>query len=146
MGILKKLFGTRYPAPNHFIHPDDKELVTDSDFKWWQSITLEDCKAFEHQDNIARLALFMKLVEKDGFSKEDASKRVRKVFTFYYGTPEQRDNEPLGFSGDDSKLPYILRDRANKAIMKYMRNIEEEIESSTSINAIIRSLIRAGKV
>lgn len=110
-------------------------------------MTLDDCKAFEQQDNVAQMALFMKLVEEDGLSKEEAAKRVRKSHIFYYGTLEQRDDEPLGFLGEDAKLPYILKDRANKAIMKYIRKMDKnEIESTSSMNAIVRNLIRTGKV
>jgi hypothetical protein len=147
MGFLKKLFGTSQPVPNLPIHPDDKELVTEYDIKWWESLTLDDCKAFEQQDNVAQMALFMKLFEEDGLSKEEAAKRVRKSHIFYYGTLEQRDDEPLGFLGEDAKLPYILKDRANKAVMKYIRKMDKnEIESTSSMNAIVRNLIRTGKV
>jgi hypothetical protein len=147
MGFLKKVLGKSQPAPNLPIHPDDKELITEYDIQWWQSLTLEDCKAFEQQDNVAQFALFMKLVKEDGLSEEQAARQARKSHLFYYGTLEQRDNEPLGFRGQDAKLPYILKDRANKAVIKYIRKMDKsEIESASSMNAIIRNLIRTGKV
>src|SRR4030042_2234858 len=92
MGFLKKVFGKSQPAPNLPIHPDDKELITEYDIQWWQSLTLDDCKAFEQQDNVAQLALFMKLVKEDGLSKEAAAGQVRKSNLSYYGTLEQRDD------------------------------------------------------
>jgi len=146
MGFLKKLFGTSQPAPTLPIHPDDKELVTDYDVQWWESLTLADCEALEKQDQVAQFALYLKLVE-DGLSKDEASRRVRKNHIFYYGTLEQRANEPLGFIGEDAKLPYILKDRANKAVMKNVSKMgKTKIESSSSMNAIVRNLIRCGKV
>jgi hypothetical protein len=97
MGFLKKLFGASQPAPNYLpIHPEDKELVKEDDIRWWESLTLDDCKLLEQQDMVAQYALFIKLVEEDGFSKEEAAKRLRKSHIFYYGTLKQRDNEPLG--------------------------------------------------
>jgi len=147
MGILKKLFGTSQPAPKVDIHPDDKELVTDYDFKWWESLTLDDCKAFEKQDNVAQFALFMKLVKEDSLSEKEAAKYVRKSHIAYYVTLKDRDNEPLGFTDEDAKLPYILKDRANKAVIKYIRKMDKnKIKSASSMNAIVRKLIRAGKI
>ena len=54
--------------------------------------------------------LYLKLTEEDGLSKGEAARRVRKSHLFYYGTLEQRDDEPLGFCGKDlgSKLNYTL--------------------------------------
>lgn len=147
MGFLKKVFGKSQTAPNLPIHPDDRELITEYDTQWWESLTLDDCKAFEQQDNVAQFALYLKLVKEDGLSEEQAARRVRKLHTFYYGKLEQRDDEPLGFRGEDAKLPYILRDRANKAVIKYIRKMDKnEIESASSMNAIIRNLIRTKRV
>ena len=147
MGFVKKLFGTSQNAPTLPIHPDDEELVTDYDVQWWKSLTLDDCKAFEKHDQVAQYALYLKLVEKDGLSTDEASRRVRKTHIFYYGTLEQRANEPLGFIGEDAKLPYILKDRANKVVMKNVLKMgKTKIESASSMNAIVRNLIRCGKV
>ncbi|MEE9615185.1 MAG: hypothetical protein V3W31_09625 [Thermodesulfobacteriota bacterium] len=120
MGFLKKLFGTSQAAPNLPIHLDDNELVAEYDIQWWESLTLDDCKTLEQQDNVAQLALFIKLRE-DGLSEDEAARQVRKSHLFYYGTLEQRDDEPLGFRGEDAKLPYIIKDRANKAVIQYIK-------------------------
>jgi hypothetical protein len=145
MGFLKNLFGASQPAPNLPIHPDDAELITDDDRKWYESLTLDDCKAFEQQDQVAQTALFMKLKD-DGLSAADAVRRVRKAHIFYYGTLGQRADEPLGFIGEDAKLPYIVKDKANKIIVKYIRKMDKkEIESASSMNALVRKYIRAEK-
>jgi hypothetical protein len=147
MGLLKKLFGSSQPAPNLPIHPNDKELVTNYDIQWWKSLTLDDCISFEKQDQVAQFALYLKLTKEDGLSEDEAVKRVRKIHVFYYGTLEQRADEPLGFIGEDAKLPYILKDRANKAVMKYVLKMDKDkIESASSMNAIVRNLIRIGTV
>lgn len=147
MGFLKKLFGTRQPAPNLPIHPDDKELVTQYDIQWWESLTLDDCAAFEKQDQVAQFAMYLKLTKEDGLSENEAGKRVRKNHIFYYGTLEQRADEPLGFISEDAKLPYIIKDRVNKAVMKYVLKMDKtKIESASSMNAIVRNLIKTGIV
>jgi hypothetical protein len=147
MGFLKKLFAKGQPAPKLPVHPDDKELITEYDIQWWESLTLDDLKAFEQQDHVAQFALYIKLVKEDGLSSEEAVRQVRKIHPFYYATLDQRDDEPLGYSGEDAKLPYILKDRINKAVMKYIRKMDRnEIQSASSMNAIVRNLIRAGKV
>ena len=145
MGFLKRLFGTREPAPDLPVHPDDKDLISDYDRHWWKSLTLEDCKAFEQEDNDYKLALFMKLCEESGLSEEEATEHVKKSVIRYYGTLEQRDYDP--FTGDDARLPYILKDRVNIAVMKYIVTMDKnEVDSASSMNAIIRNLIRSGKV
>jgi len=146
MGILNKLFGTKQPAPDLPIHPDDKKFVTEYDIQWWNSLTLDDCKAFEQQDQTAQLALYIKLKE-DGLSEKDAAKQVRKSHLFYYASLQQRDDEPLGFHSKDAKLPYILKDRANKAVIKYIRKMDRaEIEAASSMNAIVRHLLENKRI
>ena len=147
MGLLKRLFSPSTPAPILPVHSDDEDLITEDDIRWWESLTLEDCKAMEEQDRVAQFSLFMKLIQEDGFSEEEAMRRVRKINLFYYGTLEQRENEPAGFKGDDAKLPYIVKDKANKAVVKFIRKMDKrKRESASSINAIVRNLIRAGKI
>lgn len=146
MGFLRNLFGGGSPAPVLPVHPDDEELVTDGDRKWYATLSLDDCKSFEQQDQAAQMALFMKMIENDGLSKTEAARRVRKSHIFYYGTLSQRADEPMGFTGEDAKLPYVVKDRANSLLLKYVRKMDrKEIESSSSMNAIIRRLLRTEK-
>ncbi|MBI4844013.1 MAG: hypothetical protein HY809_06795 [Nitrospirae bacterium] len=147
MGLLKWLFQSGTPAPKLQVHPDDEDLITEDDIQWWESLTLSDCKVMEEQDHVAQYALFMKLTNEDGLSEEEAIRRVRKTHLYYYGTLKQRENELLGFKGDDAKLPYIVKDKANKAVMKFVRKMDKgKRESASSMNAIVRNLIRAKKV
>jgi hypothetical protein len=147
MGLFSKILGGGQPAPNLPVHPDDKELITEYDIHYWESLTLDDFKAFQKQDIFFQFALFKKLVEEDGLSNEEAVKQVRKIHPFYYTTLEEREDEPLGFREDDAKLPYILNGRVNKAVIKYIRKMDKsEIASTSSMNAILRNIIRTGKV
>ncbi|MBS3953519.1 MAG: hypothetical protein KGZ88_11260 [Methylomicrobium sp.] len=143
MRIFDKIFGAKEPAPNFPIHPDDLGLVKNSDLKWWDSLSLNNVISYEKQDNIFRVVALRNFVENEGLSVEQASKKVRKSFIFYYGILQERENEPFGFTGDDAKLPYVLKDRANRAISKIKRMSKQEIDSATSINALIRKILRS---
>ena len=84
-------------------------------------------------------------MEEDGLSEEQAAKKVRCNFPFYYCSLEQRDEEQFSLSASDAKLPYVLKDRINRAIMS--RKIDREALSRvSSLNALVRDLIRSGVV
>ena len=83
MGFFKKLFGSSQPAPDLPVHPDDKDLITDYDIKWWKSLTLDDLKAFQEQDRSFQFALYFKLTEEDGMSDYEAHNQVRKKQIYY---------------------------------------------------------------
>jgi hypothetical protein len=147
MGLLKKLFSKSQPAPKLPVHPKDEKLITDYDIQWWNSLTLNDCKTFEESDSVSQFALYLKLTKEDGMSETEAARQVRKSHIFYYGTLKERAEEPLGFTGEDAKLPYLLKDRANKAIIQHVSKMDKKkIESASSMNAIVRALMRSGKV
>jgi hypothetical protein len=143
MGLFGKIFGSKQPAPPCAIHTSDRTLVRDSDVAWWNGLTLDDCKAFEQQDNITKVAALQKFMEEDGLSEEEAAKKVRRNFPFYYWALEQRENEHFPLSESDAKLPYVLKDRINRALMS--RKIDHQsLSKATSLNALIRDLIRSG--
>jgi len=85
MGLFKKFFGGCQPAPPCAIHPDDRDLVSSEDIEWWNKLSFQDCQALEQEDNVFRLAAFTKFRETDGLSTEEAGKKVRLSFPFYYG-------------------------------------------------------------
>lgn len=143
MGIFDKIFGAKEPAPNVPIHPDDLVLVKNSDLKWWDSLSLDNVISYEKQDNKFREIALRNFVENEGLSIEQAARKVRKSFIFYYGTLHEREDEPFGFSGEDAKLPYVLKDRANRAIPKIKKMSRQEIDSATSINALVRKILRS---
>jgi hypothetical protein len=100
MALLKKLFGRGEPAPELQIHPDDQDLVTDADRRWWSTLTLKDCQAMEEQDNIWKATTLGYYMNQAGMSEEDAPRRVRRSFATYYAYLHERSDEPFGFGGD----------------------------------------------
>ena len=147
MAFLKKLFDRSEPAPKLPIHPEDQGLVREVDDIWWSTLTLKDCRTMEQQDNTTKVATLIHYIEKDGLSEEEASRRTRKSLPAYYGSLEERDDEPLGFDGDDAKLPYVLKDRVNRAVVEVIASMEKsEVRAASTVNALIRTLIRSGKV
>jgi hypothetical protein len=145
MGLFGKLFGSKQPAPPCAIHNSDRVLVRDSDVAWWSGLSLDDCKAFEQQDNVTRVAALQKFMEEDGLSEEEAARKIRVTFPFYYWAIEQREDEHFPLSASDAKLPYVLKDRINRALMS--RKIDRQsLSKATSFNALIRELIQSGAV
>lgn len=143
MGLFNKLFGQKVPAPKVQIHPDDANLIKQADLQWWDSLSLDNVKSFEEQDNLFRVVALRNYIENEGLTNEDAAKKVRKSFIFFYSTLEERNNDSFGFHGEDAKLPYVLKDRANRAIpiIKNMNTLERE--SASSMNAIVRNILRS---
>jgi len=143
MGIFDKIFGSKEPAPKVQIHPDDLALIKNSDLKWWDNLSLDNVISYEKQDNLFRATALRNFVENEGLLIDQAAKKVRKSFIFYYATLNEREDEHFGFSGEDAKLPYVLKDRANRAIPKIKKMSRQEIDSATSINALIRKILRS---
>lgn len=132
------LFGKKkhQPIPAE-IHPADLELVTEQDRKWFEKLTLASLQHMLEQDDTARLALFMSLIEK-GTGEKDAAARVRKFHVYYYTAPPDRTDEH--FSGEDACLPICVKDRVNRLVPLHVN--KEVAESSSSMNSIVRQLLR----
>jgi hypothetical protein len=138
--MFRKLFGRRLPPPPCVVHPDDQDLVNTEDTKWWDTLSLEDLQALEKEDNVFRMAAYTKHRESDGLSAEDAARKVRLAFPFYYGNLASRGDEKTAIMEDDAKLPYVIKNRVNQSIMSNVITKEAMAESS-SMNALIRKLI-----
>jgi len=134
MGILNRLFGSKEPAPAYEVHPDDQELITLEDAKWWETVTIAKLKSFEEEDNGARIALFTHLTKNQGMSTEKALDDVKRSFPMYYLTIKQREDKPF-LEGDKAKLPYILKQRINNTVIPRMT--KKDID-----NGYIHSFIR----
>jgi hypothetical protein len=148
MALLKKLFGRGEPAPELQIHPEDLDLVSEADRRWWSTLTLKDCQVMEEQDNVFKVAALTHYIEEEGMPEEDAARRVRQSFTSYYAHLKGRMDEPLAFGGDDAKLPYMIKDRVNRYILTLNKAtaLQPEDVGVASINALIRVLIREGRI
>lgn len=145
MGIFSKLFRSRQPAPPCEIHLNDRDLVSSEDRKWWNGLSLDDCKALEQEDNVFRFATWKKFVEEDGLSDADAGKKVRLTFPTYYWQLAHRAEEKFALGAADAKLPFLLKDRINRALMNRVID-KRALGDSSSFNALVRQLIRVGRM
>ncbi len=145
MGLLSKLFGARQPAPPCTIHRDDRDLVSPEDIEWWKKLSLEDCRIFENEDNIVRFAAFSKYFSTDGLSQAEAAKKIRLGFPIFYWNLEQRAEENFSLGAADAKLPSVLKDRANRAVISGLIN-KRTLAEASSFNALVRQLIRSGRI
>jgi len=139
MGILGKLFGSKKPVPSYEIHPDDECLVKSQDIDWWKTVTMDDLKTIEQQDNIARMTLYTHCIETKGMTKEDALNEVKISLPIYYLTLAQRSDKPFT-EGEDAKLPYILKNRINKMIIPKLS--KELMSSGAHIHSLIRGHLK----
>ena len=148
MALLKKLFGRGEPAPELQIHPDDQDLVSDADRRWWSTLTLKHCKVMEEQDNLWKATAMGYYMEQEGMSEEHAGRRMRNSFASYYAYLNERSDERLGFVGDDAKLPYMIKDRINRYItsLDETRVVRPGDVGLSTVNALIRKLIREGTI
>jgi hypothetical protein len=145
MSIFRRLFGAKQSSPPCEIHTDDRNLVRAEDVAWWQSLSLDDCKALETEDNVFKLAAFKKYTEEEGMSQQDAARMVRVRFPSYYGSLGKRVDTVAVLTAADAKLPYVLKDRVNRAAMNGIID-QDAVESASSVNALVRQLIRSGRM
>ena len=125
--------------------PKRAEGVTDEDIAfWWNMHDLERrmiCKV----DEMNRILLFEKLVQGSGMTEPEAARMVAKRFPVY-GDPEHL---VLG-TDDDRPLPFELKWRVNRYMAKRTNadpdKFHEEVEASTSLNAILRRAVRQGEL
>jgi len=121
-----------------------KDGVRDDDIKWWWNMHDLERRIIEKIDDNIRIASFLDN-RKDGKSEEEATDRVRKYHPMY-GDPEDKSQT----TGDDGPLPYELKRRVNIYIEKRSRTepeeYKEEIEKTTTFNALVRGEIRKGNI
>lgn len=121
-----------------------KEGATDEDIRWWWNMHELERKMMLNFDDMSRLSLLINLRE-EGLGEEEAAKEVRK-FHPIYGDPEDTTHT----SGDDRPLPEELKDRINIYIEKRAttdpKQYKDEMEKSSTFNALIRKEIRKGNI
>ena len=125
--------------------PKRAEGVTDQDIAfWWNMHDLERrmiCKV----DEMNRILLFEKLVQGSSVSEIEAARTVAKRFPIY-GDPAHLvlDTE------DDRPLPFELKWRVNRYLTEKTKadseKFQNEIEDSTSLNALLREAMRQGEL
>jgi hypothetical protein len=125
--------------------PKRAEGVTDEDITfWWNMHDLERrmiCKI----DEMNRILLFEKLVHGTGVAEPEAARMVAKRFPIY-GDP----NHLVLETEDDRPLPFELKWRVNRYLTEQTQSdpekFHEEVESATSLNAILRRALIEGKL
>ena len=121
------------------------EGVRDEDIRWWMNRHELDRKMMIKVDDMIRLALFIKSREEDGFTKAEAAIKVKRFFPVF-GDPDDTST----CTGGDRPLPFELKDRINSYIETKSQSVpeeyKEEIEKSSSFNALIRNEIKKGNL
>ncbi len=120
-----------------------KEGVTDEDIRWWWNRHDLERRMMTAADEWFQYALYLKLIEEDGLSRNEAAKRIRKFYP-YYGDPD----DTSVMIGKDRPLPIELKLRVN-IYMTGRRQADSEqfikdLEESSSFNALIRKEIKKG--
>ena len=145
MGLFSKFFGRHQPAPPCAIHPDDSDLVSSEDIEWYNTLSFQDCQALEREDTVFRMGALVKFTKTDGLSDEEALKKVRLTFPSYYLKLEHRADDEFAIDTADAKLPYCLKYRINRAVISRLID-KNAIMQSSSVNALVRELIRSGHI
>lgn len=125
--------------------PKRADGVTDEDVVfWWNMHDLERrliCKL----DEMNRILLFDKLIQDKGITEPEAAQMVAKRFPIY-GDTEHR----VFGTEEDRPLPFELKWRVNRYITNKTsadpEKFREEVEASTSLNAVLRKAIRQGEL
>lgn len=125
--------------------PKRADGVTDEDIAfWWNMHDLERrmiCKV----DEMNRILLFEKLVQGSETTEPEAARMVAKRFPIY-GDPEHLVLE----TEDDRPLPFELKWRVNHYISERTQDdaegFKQEVEASTSLNAVLRKAIGKKKL
>jgi hypothetical protein len=125
--------------------PKRAEGVSDEDIAmWWDMHDLERrmiCKV----DEMNRILLFEKLMQGSGMTELEAARMVAKRFPIY------GDTDHLVLETDDDRpLPFELKWRINRYITERTKadpdGFREEVEASTSLNALLRRAVRQGEL
>jgi len=133
------------PAPPCDIHPDDRGLAGPADIDWWKGLSVSDVQALDVEDQMFRYSAFVKFVERDGLSDQEAGRRIRQMSQAYYMALEDRADEQLAWGQDDLKLPYMIKERVNRAVVAGVIT-RDVVRTASSFNAVVRRLIAKGQI
>ena len=108
-------------------------------------MTLEVLAKLEREDFATRTASIKYQIEKIGETEEAAVRHTMRSLPWYYGRPGERESQILGLTSEDAGLPWILKGRVIEAA-ETGKITKKDCEQSSSINALIRRLIRVGSI
>jgi len=142
--VLLQNEGSR-PETQSMLAKRRKEGVRDEDIRWWMNRHELDRKMMTKFDDMSKFALFLKLLQEDRLSEEEAGRQVKKYFPIFGDSDDTSTS-----SGDDRPLPFELKDRINFYVQarsqKDPAKYKEDMARSSSFNALIRKEIKAGNV
>jgi hypothetical protein len=128
-------------STRQMLAPKRADGVTDADIKWWWGLDKIERRMLIVVDDWFRMAAFKKY-RAEGMSAEQASSRLRKSFPIF-GDPQDTKN----VKGDDRPLPFELKERINQWASRN-KSVEtfSELQRATSMNVLVRSEIKAGRL
>lgn len=130
------------PAVEAKLAAKRKDGVTDEDIRWWWNIDELERRMMCISDEHARMAMYLYQRQELGLSPKKAGAAVNRNVAFYSDTSEPGDPH-----GDNRALPFELKDRINKWVIRMMSDPEafkRRLASVSSFNALVRQTIRAG--
>jgi len=120
------------------------EGVRDQDIRWWFNMCNLETKILLKVDDVSIRSLFAKFRE-HGLSEDKAEKEMRKRYPLF-GDPDDTSQS----TGEDRPLPYELKNRINifvqKRLQKDPETFKNEIEGSSTFNALVREELKKGNV
>lgn len=131
------------PRTAQFFFKKRSDGVKDEDIKWWWNLHDIERRLLLTIDNWFRIAADLRYRHEDGLSDENAVAELKKAFPMF-GEPDSKSDN----TDPDRPLPFELKNRINvwiteKANLTY---IKEEMLSTSSMNALIRDGIKAGRI
>ncbi len=122
-----------------------RRLGAGADAAWWNTMTVKALAKMEEHDEAARVAIIIDQMEDKGEPEEAAVRHAMRSLPWYYGELEERENKILNLASDDAGLPWILKERVVEAVLAGKIK-KEDLEQSSSVNALVRRLMRAGSI
>jgi len=120
------------------------EGVRDEDIRWWWNMHDLERQMMLQMDMLTRMELAISLVEQ-GADLDTVGADVRRSHP-HYGPP----GVPGLDDGEDRPVPFELKDRINRYTEARMLEdpavLRREIAGFSSVNALLRSEMRAGKL
>ena len=126
------------------------EGVTGDDIRSWWNLNDVERRMIVKWDDFERLVFYRRETRRGSeggreHGSRTAAVRVRKRFPMY-GDPEDTSHT----SGDDRPLPLEMKDRINAWLAEQAEyepeKLESQIEAASSMNALLRSRIKAGRL
>jgi len=120
-----------------------KDGVTDEDIKRYWNVPAIERFVISEIDRFLRESTYEKYIEK-GINSKEVKDAIKKVFPIY-NEPKKDDN----LKDTDRPLPNEIKRRVDTWVQKnhdYPEIIQREIVNFSSMNALIRSKVSAGKI